>query len=185
MLVTVREDLDRAQTDRRAVTALEYALDRRRHRCHHPGWRLSDAGRRYVGQVQRHRRQSLHWPGSPNSDPPVERGGRPCRRAWCLCAAFLSVRTRNSRHVVDRLLAFTCHFAACQCDTWPLAALHDIAARTVPNWMAAAALACLGLLSQLLHGRPMVGFAARQRPDRLPSRHLLLAGAAAGWAGVT
>jgi len=37
-----------------------------------------------------------------------------------------------------------------------VAALHDIATRTVPNWMAAA-LAFLGLLSQLLHGRPIVG----------------------------
>jgi prepilin peptidase CpaA len=35
-------------------------------------------------------------------------------------------------------------------------ALHDIVARTVPNWMAAT-LAILGVASQLLHGHPLAG----------------------------
>ena len=39
------------------------------------------------------------------------------------------------------------------------AALHDIIARTVPNWMAAG-LALLGLISQLLHGHPLPGLLA-------------------------
>jgi prepilin peptidase CpaA len=39
------------------------------------------------------------------------------------------------------------------------AALHDIVARTVPNWMAAT-LALLGLASQILHGHPIAGPAA-------------------------
>lgn len=36
------------------------------------------------------------------------------------------------------------------------AAIHDIIARTVPNWMAAS-LALLGVASQLLHWRPLAG----------------------------
>jgi prepilin peptidase CpaA len=39
------------------------------------------------------------------------------------------------------------------------AALHDIVARTVPNWMAAT-LAALGLVLQVLHGHPLTGLAA-------------------------
>jgi prepilin peptidase CpaA len=39
------------------------------------------------------------------------------------------------------------------------AALHDIIARTVPNWMAAT-LAVLGLATQILHGHPITGLAA-------------------------
>lgn len=39
------------------------------------------------------------------------------------------------------------------------AALHDIVARTVPNWMAAA-LALLGLSLQTLHGHPITALAA-------------------------
>ena len=39
------------------------------------------------------------------------------------------------------------------------AAMHDIAARTVPNWMAAT-LAILGLATQIMHGRAITGLAA-------------------------
>ncbi len=39
------------------------------------------------------------------------------------------------------------------------AALHDIIARTVPNWMAAT-LALLGFALQILHGHPIMGLAA-------------------------
>jgi prepilin peptidase CpaA len=39
------------------------------------------------------------------------------------------------------------------------AALHDVIARTVPNWMAAT-VALLGLATQILHGRPIAGLAA-------------------------
>lgn len=39
------------------------------------------------------------------------------------------------------------------------AALHDIAARSVPNWMPAV-LALVGLVAQLLHGRPFAGLVA-------------------------
>ncbi|MEJ0016001.1 MAG: A24 family peptidase [Acetobacteraceae bacterium] len=38
------------------------------------------------------------------------------------------------------------------------AAVHDVIARTVPNWMAAT-LAVIGLASQILHGRPLVSVA--------------------------
>jgi Flp pilus assembly protein protease CpaA len=60
------------------------------------------------------------------------------------------------------------------------AALHDIATRTVPNWMAGL-LALLGVASQLLHFPQTAAFS----PASSSSWRPLSAGAAAGWAVAT